>query len=86
MPIPKAEAPTLPIIYDAGNLPIIFNNQKCLVEQYNSTTLQHLFKTLACIPMTATGHALAIPANAGANPTLSTMLLMILTLLPLILL
>jgi hypothetical protein len=53
MPIPKEEAHTFPIICDSGNLPIIFNNQNGLVEAYTSTTVQHLFKTQACIPMTA---------------------------------
>jgi hypothetical protein len=54
MPIPKGEVHTFPIIYNSGNLPIIFNIQNGLVEPYTSTTLQHLFKTQACIPMTAT--------------------------------
>jgi hypothetical protein len=54
MPIPKEEAHTFPIIYNSGNLPIIFNNQNGLVEPYTSTSVQNLFKTQACIPMTAT--------------------------------
>jgi hypothetical protein len=57
MPIPKEEAHTFPIIYDSGNLPIIFNNQNGLVEPYSSTTVQHLFKTQACIHMSATYEA-----------------------------
>ena len=57
MPIPKEEAHSFPIIYDSGNLPIIFNNQNGLVEPYTSTTVQHLSKTQACIPMTATYEA-----------------------------
>jgi hypothetical protein len=57
MPIPKKEAHTYPIIYDSGNLPIIFNNQNGLVEPYSSTSVQNLFKTQACIPMTATYEA-----------------------------
>jgi hypothetical protein len=40
MPIPKEEAHTFPIVYDSGNLPIIFNNQNGLVEPYPSTTVQ----------------------------------------------
>ena len=57
MPIPKEAAHTFPIIYDSGNLPIIFNNQNGLVEPYTSTSVQNLFKTQACIPMTATYEA-----------------------------
>ena len=56
-PIPKEEAHTFPIIFDSGNLPIIFNNQNGLVEPYASTSVQNLFKTQACIPMTATYEA-----------------------------
>jgi hypothetical protein len=41
MPIPKEEAHTIPIIYDSGNLPIIFNNQNGLVEPYTSTLVQN---------------------------------------------
>ena len=51
MPFPKEEAHIFPIIC---NLFIIFNNQNSLVEAYTSTTVRHLFKTQACIPMTAT--------------------------------
>jgi hypothetical protein len=47
MPIPKEEAHTFPIIYDSGNLPIIFNNQNDLVEPYTSTSVQNLFKAQA---------------------------------------
>jgi hypothetical protein len=57
MPIPKEKAHTLPIIHDSGNLLIIFNNQNGLVEPYTSTTVQRLFKTQACISMTATYEA-----------------------------
>ena len=57
MPIPKEAAHTFPIIYDSGNLPIIFNNQNGLVEPYTSTSVQNLFTTQACIPMTATYEA-----------------------------
>jgi hypothetical protein len=57
MPIPKEEAHTFPTIYDSGNLPIIFNNQNGFVEPYTSTSVQNLFKTQACIPMTATYEA-----------------------------
>jgi hypothetical protein len=57
MPIPKKKADTFPIIYDSGNLPIIFNNQNGLVEPYTSTSVQNLFKTQACISMTATYEA-----------------------------
>jgi hypothetical protein len=65
MPIPKEEAHTFPIIYDSGNLPIIFNNQHGPVEPYISSTVQHFFKTQACIPMTATyeGNQWACPNN-----------------------
>jgi hypothetical protein len=51
MPIPKEEALTFPIINDSGNLPIIFNHENDVVEPYTSSTVQHLFKTQACIPM-----------------------------------
>ena len=47
MPISKERANTVPIIYDSGNLPIIFNNQNGLVEPYTSTSVQNLFKTQA---------------------------------------
>ncbi len=57
MPIPKEEAHTFPIIFDSGNLPIIFNNQNGLVEPYLSTTVQHQFKTQASISMAATYEA-----------------------------
>ena len=58
MPIPKEEAHTFPtIIYDSGHLPIIFNNQHGLVESCTSTTVKHLYKTQACIHMTATYEA-----------------------------
>jgi hypothetical protein len=82
---PKEEAYTFPIIYDSGNLSIIFNNKYGLVKPFTSTTDQHIFKTQACIPMMQlmkqiNGHALTIPANSGANLTLSTSLLMTLTL------
>ena len=48
---------SFPIIYDSGNLPIIFNNQNGLVEPYTSTSVQHLLKTQAFIPMTVTYEA-----------------------------
>jgi hypothetical protein len=57
MPIPKEEAHTFPFINDSGNLSIIFNDQNGLVEPYTLTTVQHLFKTQACVPMTATYEA-----------------------------
>jgi hypothetical protein len=57
MPIPKEEAHTFPFINDSGDLPIIFNIQNGLVEPYNTTTVQHLFKRQACIPLTTTYEA-----------------------------
>ncbi len=53
LPIPKDGAHTFPIIYDSGNLPIIFDHRNGNVEPYTSTTVQALFQTQACIPMTA---------------------------------
>ncbi|KAI2498782.1 hypothetical protein MHU86_15738 [Fragilaria crotonensis] len=53
LPIPKEGAHTFPIIYDSGNLPIIFDHRNGNVEPYTSTTVQALFQTQACIPMTA---------------------------------
>ncbi len=41
MPIPKEEAHTFPILYDSGNLPIIFNNQMTWL----NPTLQPQFNT-----------------------------------------
>ncbi len=67
MPIPKEEAHTFPIIYDSGNLSIIFNHENDLVEPYTSSTVQHLFKTQACIPMNP--HYEANPCICPNNPS-----------------
>jgi hypothetical protein len=64
MPIPKEEELNFPTIYDSGNLLIIFNNQNGLVEPYTSTSVQHLFKTQACIPLTTATYE----ANQWACP------------------
>jgi hypothetical protein len=85
MPIPREEARTFPVIYDSGNLPIIFNHQSDLVEPYTSTTVQHLFKTQAYIPINPHYEANPCicpynPSHSGANPALNTMLSMIPTL------
>ena len=67
MQIPKEEAHTFPSIYDSGHPPIIFNYQNDLVEPYTSTTVQHLFKTQACIPMNT--HYEANPCICPNNPS-----------------
>jgi hypothetical protein len=51
------------IIFDSGNLFIIFNNQNGLIYPCTSFSVQHLFKTQTCIPMTAT-----YEANQSAYP------------------
>ncbi len=67
MPILKKEIHTFPIIHDSGNLPIVSNHQNDLVEPYTSTTVQHLFRTQAYIPMNP--HYEANPCICPNNPS-----------------
>jgi hypothetical protein len=48
-------------------MPIIFNHENDLVEPFTSTTVQHLFKTKACIPMNP--HYEANPCIYPNNPS-----------------